>query len=84
MSVGQFHGSFTLEVANSCPGARIARGFAPDAEGFLPAGAFLSTRNGGHGMSSVADLAKSYSGSAMFKFDPEKMIFISRIILNKV
>ena len=85
VAVGQFHGSFTLEVTNSCPGVRVIRGFEPDPEGFLPAGAFQSTRDGGgHGMSSVADLAKLYSGSATFKFDPQNQTFISRVILNKV
>ncbi len=85
VAVGVLHGAFTLEVTNSCPGAKLARGFEPDSEGFLPAGAFLSTRDGGgHGMAAVADLAESYSGSAQFKFDPDAGTFTARVILYKV
>ncbi len=85
VAVGLFHGAFTLEVTNSCPGARIAKGFEPDSEGFLPAGAFLSTRNGGgHGMAAVADLAGVYSGTALFKYDPEAGTFTARVILSGV
>ncbi len=85
VAVAFLHGAFTFEVTNSCPGVKLAKGFTPDAEGFFPAGAFQSTRDGGgHGIASASDLARLHSGSALFKFDPAAKAFTSRVLLSSV
>ena len=81
MAIGLFHGAFTLEVTNSCPGVKLVRGAESDPDGFYPAAAFQSTRDGGgRGMAALADLAALHSGSAQFKFDAAGT-FTSRIVL---
>lgn len=83
VKVGALHGAFALEVVNTCSGARLARGYE-NKGGFLPAGAFLSTRDGGgKGLASVSDLAQKYLGSAAFQYDGEKHAFTTQVILNK-
>ena len=82
VAAGYFHGAFTLEVTNSCSSVKLARGFEPDSQGFLPAAAFQTTRSGGgHGLAAVSDLAKTYSGSTGFKFSQSTNTFTARVIL---
>lgn len=82
VAAGYFHGAFTLEVTNSCSGVKLARGFTPDSQGFLPAAAFQTTRSGGgHGLAAVSDLTKTYSGSTGFKFSKDNNTFTARVIL---
>lgn len=84
VAVALLHGAFTFEVTNSCPGVKLVKGFEPDPEGFFPAGAFQSTRDGGgRGMAAAADLARLYSGTALFKFDLAAKAFTSRVLLNR-
>lgn len=84
VKVGVLHGAFALEVINTCSGVRLARGYENTGD-FLPAAAFLSVRDGGgRGIASVSDLAQKYLGSAAFRYDGEKRLFTTQVILNQV
>ncbi len=84
VAAGVLHGAFTFEVSNTCSGVNLAAGFRNTGD-FLPAAAFLSTREGGgRGITGVAELAAKYLGSASFKFDSGTRTFTTRVILNRV
>ena len=82
VKIGTIHGSLAIEIANSCKSVRLNRRFQND-DGFSPAEAFLSgSENGGYGLRSISYTARKYGGSAKFRFDAEKELFITRIRLN--
>lgn len=84
VAAGVLHGAFTFEVSNTCSGVNLAAGFRNTGD-FLPAAAFLSTREGGgRGLTGVAELAAKYLGSASFKYDSGTRTFTTRVILNRV
>lgn len=82
VQVGTVQSSLAIEISNSCQGVRLDRRYQ-SAEGFSPAEAFLSGRNGGgYGLRSISHTARKYGGSAQFRFNAEKRMFTTRIRLN--
>ncbi len=80
--LGTVHGSLAIEISNSCKEVNLDKRFSSE-DGFMPANAFISSRNGGgYGLSSIAHTAQKYGGSAKFRFDAEKELFTVRIRLN--
>lgn len=82
LHIGTVQGSLAIEISNSCKGIRFNRRFQTE-DGFAPAEAFLSDREGGgYGLRSIAHTAQKYGGTAKFRFNPEKETFTTRIRLN--
>ncbi len=80
--LGTVNGSLAIEISNSCKEVNLDKRFSSE-DGFMPANAFISSRNGGgYGLSSITHTAQKYGGSAKFRFDAEKELFTVRIRLN--
>lgn len=82
VNIGTVQGSLAIEISNSCKEIHLNRHYQT-ADGFSPAEAFLSDREGGgYGLRSITHTAQKYDGSAKFRFDAEKEAFTARIRLN--
>lgn len=82
VQIGQVGGSLVILVENACekvyPSGRCRMG-----EGFLPAEAFVSGKQGGgYGLRSITLAAQKYGGDAGFRFDEGTKTFTSRIRMN--
>lgn len=72
-----------IQVKNSCDKVCVAKTYENSGEAFLPAEAFISTRQGGgQGLKSIVVTAKKYDGEAKFCYDWQHHSFITRIRLN--
>lgn len=77
---------FAILIENSCLSVSYAKNFHHDnqteREGWLPAGAFLSTHSGGYGLKRVEMIAEKYNGRAWFSYDPKNHLFGTRVMLS--
>ncbi len=81
--VGKIQEALVVEIANSCAGGvHVDRRYEAE-NGFAPAHAFASEREGGgYGLRSIARTALKYGGSAAFRYDEDQKTFTARIRLN--
>ncbi|MCC8167985.1 MAG: GHKL domain-containing protein [Clostridiales bacterium] len=82
VKIGVIGGSMLIEASNPCQGIHPSGKYRMDG-GFLPAGAYVSGRNGGgYGLYSLEHTAEEYGGEARFCFDADSKIFTARIRLG--
>ncbi|MDO4290106.1 MAG: GHKL domain-containing protein [Eggerthellaceae bacterium] len=80
--IGVIGGSMAVQIENPCREVRLA-GARRASDGFLPAAAFASTRQGGGlGLASIERAARAYDGEASFRFDEPARTFTTRIRVN--
>lgn len=83
VQLGTVQGVLAIEISNSCKGAHIDRRYQTE-DGFSPAEAFPSSRDGGgYGLRSLTHTAQKYGGDAQFRFNAETEVFTTRILLNQ-
>jgi len=82
INVGLIENALAIQVENSCIGVFLAKGYSNCGD-FQGKDAFVSKEgDGGYGLENIELTAKKYGGSAKFKFDECRQIFITRIRLN--
>ncbi|MGN0651094.1 MAG: sensor histidine kinase [Oscillospiraceae bacterium] len=82
VNIGLVGGTLAIVVTNSCAGVHPSGKYRLSGD-FLPAEAFASMRSdGGIGLKSIANTARSYGGDAQFRFDGQNQSFTTRIRLN--
>lgn len=82
--------SLVIEVINPCTAVHFSEKYAAKrkrlqggTDSYCPAEAFLSDRkDGGLGLRSIARTAQIHGGTARFRFDSEKKVFISQIRMD--
>ncbi|MCD8326312.1 MAG: GHKL domain-containing protein [Lachnospiraceae bacterium] len=82
VEIGVIGGSMLIRVVNPCRSVHPSGRYRMDG-GFLPAGAFVSSRaGGGYGLYSLEYTAGKYGGRARFRFDEHEKTFTARVQMN--
>ena len=81
----QIKDQFAVQIENSCQSVSRSKaslsGTDAGQEVWLSADAFQSMHRGGYGLKRVEMIAEKYEGYARFSFDPDRHLFISRLML---
>ena len=81
LNIVDVHGNTAIYMENSCRNIKFSPIKSADHSGWLPASAFLTTKEkGGSGLGNISRIAASYAGVAEFRY--EEPVFSTRVCLQ--